>query len=186
MDMQQDKIRHDQRHHMKEVQSGSYDETKVTKQDVLLPDAIVDRPVSKKIKDEFDMFAEGVEDDMFAEAPATSREDDVEDTAKAMPIPQAKALDMSMLDDWDDDQGYYKVILGELLDGRYHIQSNLGKGMFSGVVRAMDQKTRRLVAIKLIRSNETMYVYKVLLALILVNVCPGRKPGSRKSTSCKD
>lgn len=61
-----------------------------------------------------------------------------------------------MLDNWDDPEGYYKVILGELLSGRYHVQANLGRGMFSGVVRATDITTQRLVAIKIIRNNETM------------------------------
>jgi serine/threonine-protein kinase PRP4 len=61
-----------------------------------------------------------------------------------------------MLDNWDDIEGYYKVILGELLNARYHVQANLGKGMFSSVVRAMDVTTKKLVAIKLIRNNETM------------------------------
>ena len=157
MDMQEDKLRHDQRQHENEVSSGAYDETKIQKQDVLLPSAVVEAPVSKKPKSEFDMFADEDEDDMFAEAPALlGRKEDEEDIAIAVPVPRAKALDMSMLDDWDDEEGYYKVILGELLDGRYHVQSNLGKGMFSSVVRAMDQTNQKLVAIKLIRSNETM------------------------------
>ena len=33
---------------------------------------------------------------------------------------------------------------------------NLGKGMFSAVVRAMDQVSHKLVAVKVIRNNETM------------------------------
>ena len=159
MDMQEEKIRHDQRHQVKDVPSEAYDETKAAKQDVLLPEAVIEKPTPKKAKDEFDMFADEDDDDMFAEGPVVPTQVDTEQyITKAVPLPQAKALDMSMLDDWDDDQGYYKVILGELLDGRYHVQSNLGKGMFSGVVRAMDQRSKRQVAIKLIRSNETMYV----------------------------
>ncbi len=155
MDMQEDKMRHDQRQRKGEVSSSTYDEKTIAKQDVLLPDAAANQVRDKTAEDGFDMFAEGDDVDMFAEAPATSKKLGG-DAAKAVPIPQAKALDMSMLDDWDDSEGYYKVILGELLDNRYHVQSNLGKGMFSGVVRATDQKTRRLVAIKLIRNNETM------------------------------
>ena len=158
IDMQEDKLRHDQRQQGNEVSSSAYDETQVQKQDLLIPNRIAEPTTPKKTKNEFDMFADEDEDDMFAEAPAARRRRDEEedDSARAMPIPRAKALDMSMLDDWDDEEGYYKVILGELLDGRYHVQSNLGKGMFSGVVRAMDQTNKRLVAIKLIRSNETM------------------------------
>ncbi|KAK0513317.1 hypothetical protein JMJ35_004303 [Cladonia borealis] len=153
MDMQEDKMRHEQYQRKDEVSSGAYDETTIHDQDVLIPDAKVTESTETKGNDEFDMFAEG-DDDMFAEAPPTVEKK--EESAKAVPVPQAKALDMSMLDDWDDSEGYYKVILGELLDNRYHVQSNLGKGMFSGVVRATDQRTKRLVAIKLIRNNETM------------------------------
>lgn len=63
------------------------------------------------------------------------------------------------LDDADDAEGYYRVILGEVLDnGRYHVHSNLGKGMFSSVVRAKDrEQDGKEVAIKIIRSQETMY-----------------------------
>ena len=154
MDMQEDKMRHEQYQRKDEVSSSAYDETKTQDQDVLIPDAKVTESAETKAKDELDMFAEG-DDDMFTEAPPTIEKKEKEST-KAVPVPQAKALDMSMLDDWDDAEGYYKVILGELLDNRYHVQSNLGKGMFSGVVRATDQKTKRLVAIKLIRNNETM------------------------------
>lgn len=160
MDMQEDKIRHDQQFQKDDLPSAAYDETDAPKQDVLLPNGTADGPepmqrVAEKTKDEFDMFAD--EDDMFADAPVASKGGThIKESGKALPVPQSQALDMGMLDDWDDSDGYYKVILGELLENRYHIQSNLGKGMFSGVVRATDQKTRRLVAIKIIRNNETM------------------------------
>ncbi|KAL8955046.1 MAG: hypothetical protein Q9183_006815 [Haloplaca sp. 2 TL-2023] len=151
MDMQEDRARQDNRQH-DEVSSTAYDETKTAKQDVLLPeDDVEDRP-SEKPRDEFDMFAD--EDDMFADAPVIPKAQP--EAAKAVPVPQSKAMDVSMLDDWDDHEGYYKVILGELLDGRYHVQSNLGRGMFSAVVRATDQKTGGFAAIKIIRNNESM------------------------------
>ncbi|KAL8919764.1 MAG: hypothetical protein Q9208_006630 [Pyrenodesmia sp. 3 TL-2023] len=151
MDMQEDRARQDTRQ-LDEIPSGAYDETAATHQDVLLPEPKVQEPLSEKSKEELDMFAD--EDDMFAEAPVASTAHP--ETAKAVPIPQSKGVDMSMLDDWDDDEGYYKVILGELLDNRYHVQSNLGRGMFSGVVRVTDQKARKLAAIKIIRNNESM------------------------------
>jgi serine/threonine-protein kinase PRP4 len=59
----------------------------------------------------------------------------------------------------DDPEGYYQIILGELLDnGKYQVFSILGKGMFSAVVRArvMDENPNREVAIKIIRSQESM------------------------------
>lgn len=151
MDMQEDRARQDNRQ-LDEVPSRDYDETITAHQDVLLPETSVQEAPVEKVRDEFDMFAD--EDDMFAEAPVAPKIQ--VETAKAVPVPQSKAMDMSMLDDWDDDEGYYKVILGELLDNRYHVQSNLGKGMFSGVVRTTDQKTGKLAAIKIIRNNESM------------------------------
>ena len=157
IDMQEDKIRHDQRHRDQEVSSGAYDETQNNKQDVLIPEATIERPVPQKTKDEFDMFADADDEDMFAQTSSVHHNPSKsENRTIPVPVPQAKALDMSMLDDWDDPEGYYKILLGELLDKRYHVQSNLGKGMFSGVVRALDQHTSKLVAIKIIRSNETM------------------------------
>lgn len=155
MDMQEDKMRHDQHQRKDEIPSGVYDETAAIDQTILLPDTENNLRPERRATDTFDMFADNDEFDMFAEAPVATRRPEKE-LARAVPVPQAKALDMSMLDDWDDHEGYYKVILGELLDNRYHVQSNLGKGMFSGVVRATDQKTKGLVAIKLIRNNETM------------------------------
>lgn len=154
IDMQEDKMRHDEHHRKAEMSSGAYNEMATVDQDVLIPAADITTPVGKTEGDGLDMFADDDGLDMFAGIPV-SRKSKTE-AAKPVPILQAKAFDVTMLDDWDDPEGYYKVILGELLDGRYHVQSNLGKGMFSGVVRATDQVTNRLVAIKIIRNNETM------------------------------
>ncbi|KAI9738068.1 MAG: U4/U6 small nuclear ribonucleoprotein prp4 [Claussenomyces sp. TS43310] len=162
MDMREDKRRDDQRHN-DEMSSTTYDEIKPSvERIVLLPESAA--PVSalpKSSKEEFDMFASDDEDDMFADIPA-EKANGSRDSGKlaepsvAVPLPKARELDIGMLDNWDDPEGYYKIILGELLNGRYHVQSNLGQGMFSGVVRAMDVTTKNLVAIKLIRNNETM------------------------------
>lgn len=74
-----------------------------------------------------------------------------------------------IVDNFDDAEGYYRVILGETVDGdRYHLTSHLGKGMFSNVVRARDRHSLtadpvegkepeyRDVAIKIMRSQESM------------------------------
>ena len=155
MDMQEDKLRQDQHQRRDEMSSGAYNETKVMDQDVLLANPSKSQAPNEGIAGSFDMFADNEDVDMSTEAQATGQRSDKE-TAEAVPVPQAKALDMNMLDNWDDPEGYYKVILGELLDSRYHVKSNLGTGMFSSVVRAIDQKTNSLVAIKIIRNNETM------------------------------
>ena len=155
MDMQEDKLRQYQQQDRAEVSASTYDENANADQDVLLPNVAVEIIAAPKASDDFDMFGDDEELDMFAEAqiavPKAKK-----DSTKVVPVPQGKAVDMSMLDDCDDPDGYYKVILGELLDSRYLVQSNLGKGMFSGVVRATDQKTNSLVAIKLARNNEAM------------------------------
>jgi serine/threonine-protein kinase PRP4 len=99
--------------------------------------------------DEFDMFADDDDDDMLAPV-----------LAKNKPKPSdtllSKDSHANLVDNWDDIDGYYRIVLGELLDGRYHVQANLGKGMFSAVVRALDQTTNKQVAIKVIRSQESM------------------------------
>ncbi|KAI9372680.1 kinase-like domain-containing protein [Aspergillus egyptiacus] len=133
-----------------EVSAASYDETQTTKQDMLLPDA--PRQPEPKAKDPYDMFAED-DDDMFAEEPQQAAPTHASATSA---VPQPRELDISMMDNWDDPEGYYNVRLGELINGRYHVHQNLGKGMFSSVVRAMDSKTNSLVAIKIVRNNDTM------------------------------
>lgn len=131
-----------------DVSSSAYDETKSSRQDVLLPEA----PPAPHLKaDTFDMFADD-DDDMFAEE--TTDAQPAHATATA--VPQGKELDVSMMDNWDDSEGYYAVRLGELINGRYHVHEKLGKGMFSSVVRATDTKTGTLVAVKIIRQNAIM------------------------------
>ncbi|PBP15930.1 dual specificity tyrosine-phosphorylation-regulated kinase [Diplocarpon rosae] len=157
MDMREDKHRDDQRHN-EEAPASVFDEMRpTTEQDVPHPVEAACEKKSQKSRDDLDMFADD-DDDMFADDPAPGANplSVAGDVAKPVPIPQAKELDVGMLDNWDDIEGYYKVILGELLNGRYHVQANLGKGMFSGVVRALDVTTKKLVAVKLIRNNETM------------------------------
>jgi serine/threonine-protein kinase PRP4 len=79
--------------------------------------------------------------------------------------PSVAALEV--VDNVDDTEGYYRITPGEILDGgRYQVTINLGKGMFSGVVKAkvlkaVDQERRqdvvgKEVAIKVIRSQESM------------------------------
>ncbi|KAJ1931640.1 U4/U6 small nuclear ribonucleoprotein prp4, partial [Kickxella alabastrina] len=93
--------------------------------------------------DDFDMFAD---DDVIAiKAPA----------AKTNPTASASAP--ATADTYDDPDGYYRTIVGELLDGRYLVQAFLGQGVFSSVVRAIDtQNNDAPVAIKIIRQNELM------------------------------
>ena len=105
--------------------------------------------VPEKAK-EFDMFAEDDDDDMFAPAASTAK-------PAAPGTTKARALDQSLLDNWDYPDGHYRIILGELLDGRYAVQQQIGKGTFATVVRAQDTRTGNAVAVKIACNNETMY-----------------------------
>ncbi|VDM31542.1 unnamed protein product [Hydatigera taeniaeformis] len=64
----------------------------------------------------------------------------------------------SLVDNWDDAEGYYRVRIGEVLDKRYSVYGYTGHGVFSNVVRARDSARGNLeVAIKIIRNNEVMH-----------------------------
>lgn len=68
---------------------------------------------------------------------------------------------------------------GEILDGRYEVIAAHGKGVFSSVVRAKDLKAGpgdpAEVAIKIIRSNDTMWVIVTPLLLVMLSIfsCDG-------------
>lgn len=107
-----------------------------------------DKPVDD---DDFDMFAEDFDEEKLV-AP------------KALPQARAPTEDPvalqgnkggGILED-DDKDGYYKIRPSEILNGRYQIQSSLGKGMFSGVARATDITTKKMVAIKMMRNNDAL------------------------------
>ncbi|KAJ2857431.1 U4/U6 small nuclear ribonucleoprotein prp4, partial [Coemansia asiatica] len=110
--------------------------------------------------DEFDMFADDDDDEEAAIAPEPRK---VSAAAAAIAIATAKgsliganvgvslATASTMVDNWDDPEGYYRMIVGELLDGRYLVQSLLGQGVFSSVVKAVDKQNNDApVAIKII------------------------------------
>lgn len=87
-------------------------------------------------------------DDMFADSPVQT---------KLRIKKSGKQLDSSLLDNWDDVDGYYRIIPNELINGQYHVSTFLGKGMFASVVRAQDSTSNKTVAIKIVRNNETMF-----------------------------
>jgi serine/threonine-protein kinase PRP4 len=94
-------------------------------------------------------------------------------------IPQ---IDSALHDNWDDAEGYYKIVLGERIGqgGRYHVFATLGQGMFSAVVRARDtQQDDREVAIKVIRSQESMYKAG-LKEITMLNRLAGLDPDDKK------
>lgn len=98
-------------------------------------------------------------DDMFAIGMTDGKKKQAKKVVKPAVAP---ALITTTLDYASDPEGYYQIILGEQLDGgRYQVFSSLGKGMFANVVRARVLQDAgeggREVAIKIIRSQESMY-----------------------------
>ncbi|PON94447.1 Serine/threonine protein kinase [Trema orientale] len=86
-------------------------------------------------------------------------------------------------DNWDDAEGYYSYRFGELLDGRYEITAAHGKGVFSTVVRAKNVKASNgdpeEVAIKIIRSNDTMYKAG-MTELVILKKLVGQDPDNKR------
>ncbi|KNE69976.1 CMGC/DYRK/PRP4 protein kinase [Allomyces macrogynus ATCC 38327] len=116
------------------------------------PVATAPAPVAVNGADEDD------EDDMFAVGPAVPKPEPPTTAAGApAPAPLGATVRATHDDNWDDADGYYRVLVGEVLDGRYTVTATLGKGVFSVVAKATDAETGQEVAIKLIRNNETMY-----------------------------
>ncbi|KAL9096667.1 MAG: hypothetical protein Q9165_001155 [Trypethelium subeluteriae] len=151
-DMQADKLRELERRG-EGMPAQDYEESETDTEQMLVPQGSIKEPLAdhkpqESVKD-IDMFAEDDDDDMFAP--------ESDDKPKPGVTQAPKELNANMLDDWDTPDGYYKVILGELLDKRYHVTSKLGAGVFSGVIRAWDTKVEnKEVAIKIIRNNESM------------------------------
>lgn len=101
--------------------------------------------------DDFDMFAEDFDEEkLAAPRPAPKAKAPTED-----PIALQGGKGGGILED-DDKDGYYKIRPSEILNGRYQIQSSLGKGMFSGVARATDITSKKFVAIKIMRNNDAL------------------------------
>ncbi|KAG6081313.1 hypothetical protein E4U16_007590 [Claviceps sp. LM84 group G4] len=102
--------------------------------------------------DEFDMFAEDIDVDKYASKHGAA----VEGGVAAADAEGAQVDDKGGILEGDDKDGYYKIRIGEVLNGRYQIQATLGRGMFSGVVRAVDISSKQIVAIKMMRNNDAL------------------------------
>ncbi|KMZ99682.1 serine/threonine-protein kinase PRP4K [Plasmodium vivax North Korean] len=64
---------------------------------------------------------------------------------------------VNLADNWNDSEGYYKAIVGEVIDNRYSVVCELvGKGVFSNVLKCYDKVGKIPVAIKVIRDNDMM------------------------------
>ncbi|KAI1209112.1 kinase-like protein [Annulohypoxylon truncatum] len=152
VDMREDELRDERRHgHI-----GPHGEVLPSNQKAEI--AVVDEPQTQEKSrtdedDDFDMFAEEFDEEKFA-APKPTHLDAAADNGE-VPVPIIHANAGGILEG-DDKEGYYKIRIGEIMDGRYQVQSTLGKGMFSGVARAMDITNKKLVAIKMMRNNDAL------------------------------
>ncbi|KAH6646392.1 kinase-like domain-containing protein [Truncatella angustata] len=101
--------------------------------------------------DDFDMFAEDFDEDKFAAPkPIVESEATADDGQAPAQVGAGGILE------GDDKDGYYKIRIGEIMNGRYQVQATLGKGMFSGVARAVDITNKQMVAIKMMRNNDAL------------------------------
>ncbi|UQC86471.1 uncharacterized protein CLUP02_11972 [Colletotrichum lupini] len=151
-DMKEDERRDELRH----GNVGVHGEAPDTKHETQPQDQPQEAPAKKSSEDDdddddFDMFAEDFDDEKYA-APNPVKVA-VVDESKASP---ALAPTNGAILEGDDKDGYYKLRIGEILNGRYQVQSALGKGMFSGVARAVDITNKKLVAVKIMRNNDAL------------------------------
>ncbi|KAG8427437.1 U4/U6 small nuclear ribonucleoprotein prp4 [Metarhizium acridum] len=150
-DMKEDERRDELRHGYTVLHGESVAETIETKNDNAKDDAA--SALENADDDDFDMFADDIDVDNYASkqtkaAAATAGADG--------PAQASQADDKGGILEGDDKDGYYKIRIGEILDGRYQVQATLGRGMFSGVVRAVDVTTKQVVAIKMMRNNDAL------------------------------
>jgi serine/threonine-protein kinase PRP4 len=147
-DMLDDQNRAARKNHEVEVSSEAYHETDPKVLSMLPAEKIA--PV-KKQKKELDMFA------------SDDEEEDANTVVEESAGEKGTVLDEKLLDNWDDPEGYYKLISNELVNnGRYRMVRTLGRGVFANVAQAEDRSaeiedaSHKLVAIKMIRRNELM------------------------------
>lgn len=152
MDMREDE-RRDEMRHGQVVLHGEPHILETTEQQA--SDKKADAPKNASgsdDEDDFDMFADDFDEDKYATIPDKT----------AVPIeatdgdPATPAENKGGILEGDDKDGYYKIRVGEILNGRYQIQTTLGRGMFSGVVRAVDITSKKAVAIKIMRNNDAL------------------------------
>lgn len=66
----------------------------------------------------------------------------------------------ALMDNWIDSDGYFKVNVGEVLEGRYRVMGTAGRGVFSCVLICEDAlsepEANLRVAIKVLKNNDTM------------------------------
>uniref|UniRef100_A0A8H7TMS3 non-specific serine/threonine protein kinase n=1 Tax=Bionectria ochroleuca TaxID=29856 RepID=A0A8H7TMS3_BIOOC len=149
-DMKEDERRDELRHGQVVVHGESHMVGTTESKSEAAPHKQAPNPASEDPDDDLDMFAEDFDEEKYTTQPTQTTS-----AVDSMDIDPNAQANGGILEG-DDKDGYYKHRVGEVLGGRYQVQHALGKGMFSGVVRAMDVETKKLVAIKIMRNNDAL------------------------------
>eukprot|EP00274_Cyanoptyche_gloeocystis_P006810 CAMPEP_0196652770 /NCGR_PEP_ID=MMETSP1086-20130531/2195_1 /TAXON_ID=77921 /ORGANISM="Cyanoptyche gloeocystis , Strain SAG4.97" /LENGTH=640 /DNA_ID=CAMNT_0041983533 /DNA_START=105 /DNA_END=2027 /DNA_ORIENTATION=+ len=75
--------------------------------------------------------------------------------------------------DLDDEDGFHKERVGELINSRYEVEELLGKGTFGKVLKCFDRVRREYVVIKMIRNTPAFFeaAQREIQMLKLMNQC---------------
>ena len=100
--------------------------------------------------------------DMFASEEEFSKQLEVEKKKEELNVKKQNDIrqnaetveNQALKDNWDDKEGYYKPYVGEIFAYKYRVIEETGKGVFSTVLRCVDNQTNETVAIKVLRSIE--------------------------------
>ena len=138
---------------------------------ILSSTSILDGGVSD---DEFDMFSDSPPDPTSSLKPSSA------------PVASNNHGEADALaDNYDDEEGYYKAVIGSSIAGRYTVTRSLGGGVFSSVLLCGDDMGEHgKCAVKVIRSNETMAKAAMKEVEILKKLGSGK--GSRFIVGLKD
>lgn len=58
--------------------------------------------------------------------------------------------------DFDDDEHYYKAQVGEILETKFRVTGEIGRGVYGGVVKAEDITSGKEYAIKILRNADLL------------------------------
>uniref|UniRef100_A0A3B0N6A3 non-specific serine/threonine protein kinase n=1 Tax=Theileria annulata TaxID=5874 RepID=A0A3B0N6A3_THEAN len=105
----------------------------------------VEEEVLEEEEDDMDMFSTNVDESAVKKRKVVRR------------VITNKLENRSLAENWNDSEGYYQAMIGEVMNDRYSVISELaGKGVFSSVLKCYDSVENRNVAIKVIRNNDMM------------------------------
>lgn len=76
---------------------------------------------------------------------------------------------------YDDERGDYNIVLGDHIRYRYEILSVLGSGSFGQVLKVLDHKTRKYVALKVIR-NKNRFHQQALVEIKILKSLKSERP----------